>query len=415
MNSKGFTIVEVLVSLIILSIITVISSNILQSSLDSERDATEHLNSIKELNLSSSIMRRDIRQIANIPSRDFFGNSLYGTLIGKNDSQGISFSTRIKSLSNEVSPIKRVEYILENDALVRRQYFSSNPYDQSAYTESKLLIDLSELRFSFMYENKWHNSWPINLITSKKIPTIIQEQNSYPGITNKLLSKKSTIVCVAYDGLERFFPKEKIVKTGNPVRASLLSIHVKEKIQEANKLFQLKMKTTTVLVLGGSLGARKINQLIEANISFFKEQKVQVLWQCGKLYYDDYKKHAQKENFYVHAFINKMDLAYAAADIIISRAGASSVSELCIVGKPTIFIPSPNVAEDHQTKNAKSIVDKHAALMIKESDLETFPVVFESLIKDTGKQESLSENIKELALPSATKDIVDTIEKLLKK
>ena len=247
----------------------------------------------------------------------------------------------------------------------------------------------------------------------KKIPTIIQEQNSYPGITNKLLSKKSTIVCVAYDGLERFFPKEKIVKTGNPVRASLLSIHVKEKIQEANKLFQLKMKTTTVLVLGGSLGARKINQLIEANISFFKEQKVQVLWQCGKLYYDDYKKHAQKENFCVHAFINKMDLAYAAADIIISRAGASSVSELCIVGKPTIFIPSPNVAEDHQTKNAKSIVDKHGAILLRENELETFPIVFETLLKDEGKQESLSQNIKELALPNATHNIINQVEKLL--
>ena len=247
----------------------------------------------------------------------------------------------------------------------------------------------------------------------KKIPTVIQEQNSYPGITNKLLSKKSTIVCVAYDGLERFFPKEKIVKTGNPVRASLLSIHVKEKIQEANKLFQLKMKTTTVLVLGGSLGARKINQLIEANISFFKEQKVQVLWQCGKLYYDDYKKHAQKENFYVHAFINKMDLAYAAADIIISRAGASSVSELCIVGKPTIFIPSPNVAEDHQTKNAKSIVDKHGAILLRENELETFPIVFETLLKDEGKQESLSLNIKELALPNATHNIINQVEKLL--
>ena len=247
----------------------------------------------------------------------------------------------------------------------------------------------------------------------KKIPTVIQEQNSYPGITNKLLSKKSTIVCVAYDGLERFFPKEKIVKTGNPVRASLLSIHVKEKIQEANKLFQLKMKTTTVLVLGGSLGARKINQLIEANISFFKEQKVQVLWQCGKLYYDDYKKHAQKENFYVHAFINKMDLAYAAADIIISRAGASSVSELCIVGKPTIFIPSPNVAEDFQTKNAKSIVDKHGAILLRENELETFPIVFETLLKDEGKQESLSLNIKELALPNATHNIINQVEKLL--
>ena len=174
MNRKGFTIIEVLVSLIILSIIAIISSNILQSSLDTERDTTRQLNSIKELNLSSSIIRRDIRQIVNIPSRDFFGNTLYGTLIGSSDSEGISFSTRIKSLSNEVSPIKRVEYVLEKNILVRRQYFSSNPYDQNAYTESKLLIDLSELRFSFMYENKWHNSWPINLATSKKIPTIIK-------------------------------------------------------------------------------------------------------------------------------------------------------------------------------------------------------------------------------------------------
>ena len=174
MNSKGFTIVEVLVSLIILSIIAVISSNILQSSLDTERDTTRHLNSIKELNLSSSIIRRDLRQIVNIPSRDFFGNNLYGTLIGSMDSQSISFSTRIKSLSNEVSPIKKVQYILEKDILVRRQYFSSNPYDQAAYTESKILIDISELKFSFMYENKWHNSWPVDLITSKKIPTIVK-------------------------------------------------------------------------------------------------------------------------------------------------------------------------------------------------------------------------------------------------
>jgi type II secretion system protein J len=174
MNRKGFTIIEVLVSLIILSIIAIISSNILQSSLDTERDTTRQLNSIKELNLSSSIIRRDIRQIVNIPSRYFFGNTLYGTLIGSSDSESISFSTRIKSLSNEVSPIKRVEYVLEKNILVRRQYFSSNPYDQSAYTESKLLIDFSELRFSFMYDNKWHSSWPINLATSKKIPTIIK-------------------------------------------------------------------------------------------------------------------------------------------------------------------------------------------------------------------------------------------------
>jgi UDP-N-acetylglucosamine--N-acetylmuramyl-(pentapeptide) pyrophosphoryl-undecaprenol N-acetylglucosamine transferase len=247
----------------------------------------------------------------------------------------------------------------------------------------------------------------------KKIPTLIQEQNSYPGITNKLLGKNAAVICVAYDGLERFFPKKKIIKTGNPVRASLLTIHEKNKIQEAHKLFKLKVKTTTVLVLGGSLGARKINELIEKNISFFNEHNVQLLWQCGKLYYDDYKKYAQKENVQIHAFINKMDLAYAAADIIISRAGASSVSELCIVGKPSIFIPSPNVAEDHQTKNAKSIADKHGAILLKENELETFPIVFETLLKDEGKQESLRQNIKELALPNATFKIINQVEKLL--
>ncbi|MFY0629910.1 MAG: undecaprenyldiphospho-muramoylpentapeptide beta-N-acetylglucosaminyltransferase [Flavobacteriaceae bacterium] len=247
----------------------------------------------------------------------------------------------------------------------------------------------------------------------KKIPTLIQEQNSYPGITNKYLSKKSNKICVAYDGLERFFPASKIVKTGNPVRASLLSIHVKDKIDQARELFNLKTKRKTVLVLGGSLGARKINDLIAKNLPFFKEQEVQLIWQCGKLYAEEYQKHNEHENVQVHAFINQMDLAYAAADVIISRAGASSVSELCIVGKPTIFIPSPNVAEDHQTKNAKSIVDKHAAILLRESELETFPIVFETLLKDEGKQESLSENIKELALPNATSQIVNEVEKLL--
>jgi UDP-N-acetylglucosamine--N-acetylmuramyl-(pentapeptide) pyrophosphoryl-undecaprenol N-acetylglucosamine transferase len=169
------------------------------------------------------------------------------------------------------------------------------------------------------------------------------------------------------------------------------------------------------LVLGGSLGAGKMNQLVESNLYFFKNQEVEVIWQCGKFYFEAYKKYNELEHVQVHQFINNMDFAYAAADLIISRAGASSVSELCIVGKPVIFIPSPNVAEDHQTKNAKSVVDKHAAIMIKESELESFSVVFESLIKDVGKQESLSENIKELALPSATKNIVDVVEKLLTK
>ncbi len=257
-------------------------------------------------------------------------------------------------------------------------------------------------------------SGPTLYVASRRgIPTLIQEQNSYPGITNKYLSKKANAISVAYDNLERFFPSNKLVKTGNPVRADLLSIHKVEKIKEAHELYNLKKKRKTILILGGSLGARKINELIAENLPFFKEQKVQLLWQCGKLYYEQYKQHDEKKNVHVHAFINRMDLAYAAADIIISRAGASSVSELCIVGKPTIFIPSPNVAEDHQTKNAKAISDKHAAILLKESDLETFPILFESLIKDEGKQESLSENIKELALPNATNHIVNQVEKLL--
>jgi UDP-N-acetylglucosamine--N-acetylmuramyl-(pentapeptide) pyrophosphoryl-undecaprenol N-acetylglucosamine transferase len=255
-------------------------------------------------------------------------------------------------------------------------------------------------------------SGPTLMVANKKnIPTLVQEQNSFPGITNKLLSKKANKICVAYDNLERFFPLDKIVKTGNPVRQDLLLIQSKRK--EAISFFNLNPTKKTVLVLGGSLGARRINQLIELELPFLREQNVQLLWQCGKLYHEEYKVYNSEEDVQVHAFLNRMDLAYAAADFIISRSGASSVSELCIVGKPTLFIPSPNVAEDHQTKNAKAIVDKHGALLLKENELHTFPVVFESLLKDEGKQQSLSENIKELALPNATHQIVNEIEKLV--
>ncbi len=250
------------------------------------------------------------------------------------------------------------------------------------------------------------------MASRKRIPTLLQEQNSYPGITNKLLSKKAHKICVAYDYLERFFPADKLIKTGNPVRQDLLSIHRKR--DDAKVFFELDKKKQTILVLGGSLGARRVNQLIKAQIDFFKNQEVQIIWQCGKLYIDEYKKHDSLENVQVHSFLNRMDYAYAAADIIISRAGASSVSELCIVGKPVIFIPSPNVAEDHQTKNAKSISDKHAAILLKENELDTFSIVFETLLKDKGKQQSLSENIHELALPNATSAIVNEIEKLIK-
>jgi UDP-N-acetylglucosamine--N-acetylmuramyl-(pentapeptide) pyrophosphoryl-undecaprenol N-acetylglucosamine transferase len=252
----------------------------------------------------------------------------------------------------------------------------------------------------------------LQMANSLSIPTVIQEQNSFPGITNKLLSKKANKICVAYENLEQFFPKEKMILTGNPVRQDLIDI--KSKKAEAVHYFNLDATKKTLLVLGGSLGARRVNQLIEKELKNFEALDVQVIWQCGKLYFEDYKKY-NSANVQVLAFIDRMDLVYAAADIVISRAGASSVSELCIVGKPVIFIPSPNVAEDHQTKNAKSIVDKKGALMIKETELDSeFSLVFEALLKDQGKQELLSQNIKLLALPNATKQIVDEIEKLIK-
>jgi UDP-N-acetylglucosamine--N-acetylmuramyl-(pentapeptide) pyrophosphoryl-undecaprenol N-acetylglucosamine transferase len=252
----------------------------------------------------------------------------------------------------------------------------------------------------------------LKMANSMNIPTVIQEQNSYPGITNKLLSSKANSICVAYDNLERFFPKDKITVTGNPVRQDLLDIESKR--EEAIAHFKLDPTKKTLLVLGGSLGARRINQLIEKELDKLLSLNVQVIWQCGKFYFEDYKKY-NKYKVQVMAFIERMDLVYAAADVVISRAGASSVSELCIVGKPVIFIPSPNVAEDHQTKNAQAIVDKKGAILLKESQLEEdFSLVFESLIKDLGKQEQLSQNIKLLARPNATVQIVDEIVKLIK-
>ena len=252
----------------------------------------------------------------------------------------------------------------------------------------------------------------LHMAASKQVPCLIQEQNSYPGITNKLLAKKAKKICVAYDGLERFFPSEKIIKTGNPVRKGLLGIENKK--NDAEKFFNIKKGKLTLLILGGSLGARRINQLTERKLDFFDTHNIQIIWQCGKLYYEQYKIYSHTNNVQVYKFINDMDLAYAAADIVISRAGASSVSELCIVGKPVIFIPSPNVAENHQTKNAMAIVESDAAMLIEETDLEAdFENVFSQLITSPEKQKTLGKNIKKLALVNATKDIADEVEKLL--
>jgi len=253
----------------------------------------------------------------------------------------------------------------------------------------------------------------LQMANRKGIPTLVQEQNSYPGITNKLLSKKATKICVAYDGLERFFPESKIIKTGNPVRQDLLEITHKRK--EGQAFFQLDSNQQTLLVIGGSLGARAINKLIESQINWLVDNHVQVVWQTGKLYYQEYRHFDELKGIKVVEFINKMDLAYAASDIIISRAGAGSISELCIVGKPVIFIPSPNVSEDHQTKNAQAVATKNAAILIKESELDNFQEQFEKLLKDKQLQEELGKNIKQLALPNATEQIANEVEKLINK
>jgi len=253
----------------------------------------------------------------------------------------------------------------------------------------------------------------LQMANSRGIPTLIQEQNSYPGITNKLLSKKASKICVAYGQLERFFPAAKLVFTGNPVRQDLVDVHANR--TAALTHFTLDPKKKTVLILGGSLGARRLNQLVEKELEFFESQGLQVYWQCGKLYWEQYQKYNDKAGVQVVAFIDRMDLIYAAADFVISRAGASSVSELCLVGKPTLFIPSPNVAEDHQTKNAQAVVSQEGALLLKESELDTkFETVFGELIADESLQKKFSANIQKLAKPNATAAIVEEIVKLIK-
>ena len=247
---------------------------------------------------------------------------------------------------------------------------------------------------------------------SANVPYVLQEQNSFAGITNKLLANKATKICVAYEGMERFFPEEKIINTGNPVRSDLVNLNSNK--TEAHEHFELDESKPTLLVLGGSLGARRVNELISSKLDFFETHGLQVLWQCGKLYYEDYK-NLNSEAVKVNAFINRMDLAYSVADLIISRAGAGSVSELCIVGKPTLFIPSPNVAEDHQTKNAEALVAKNAALMLSEINLEKdFDSTFIGLVQSKRKQQDLAKNMKQLAKPKATEQIVNEIEKILR-
>ncbi|MGY8988836.1 MAG: undecaprenyldiphospho-muramoylpentapeptide beta-N-acetylglucosaminyltransferase, partial [Flavobacteriales bacterium] len=203
--------------------------------------------------------------------------------------------------------------------------------------------------------------------TRKGIPSVIQEQNSYPGITNKLLAKSVQKICVAYDNMERFFPKEKLILTGNPIRKEILDFS--DKREKGKNFFGLHNGRITILVVGGSLGAKTINESVNNNLEEFKKNKLNLIWQTGVSYENQAKESVKSINesgIKSYKFIKKMDLAYAAADIIVSRAGAIAISELCYVGKPVILVPSPNVAEDHQTQNAQSLVNKNSALMVKD-------------------------------------------------
>lgn len=247
--------------------------------------------------------------------------------------------------------------------------------------------------------------------------TLLQEQNSYAGLTNKMLAKDARAICVAYDGMERFFPKEKIVFTGNPVRADIEKMNATR--EEGCAEFGLKADGRVLLSVGGSLGARSINEMILSHLHFFKENKIQLLWQTGRWMYDDAVRAVKAANVEewvkVHQFISRMDLAYAAADVVVSRAGAIAISELCIVGKPVVLIPSPNVAEDHQTKNALALVDKGAAVMVRDAEcnVQCLPQVLE-LFENQGHREAMSAAIKKLAVYGAADKIVDQIERIVK-
>lgn len=250
----------------------------------------------------------------------------------------------------------------------------------------------------------------------KGIPTLIQEQNSYPGITNKILAKKAAKICVAYEGMEKFFPKEKIILTGNPVRQDILNLDGKR--ERGLEFFGLSGNKKILLVIGGSLGARTINESIAASLEELKKEEIQIVWQTGKSFFPIAKETVSKyeeKGIKAFDFITKMDYAYSVADVVVSRAGASSVSELCLVRKPAILIPSPNVAEDHQTKNAMALVTHSAAILIKDNEAkQKLSSVIIDLMKNEEQRTKLQENIARMAFKDSAIVIANEILRLVK-
>jgi len=250
----------------------------------------------------------------------------------------------------------------------------------------------------------------LQVATMRGIPTLIQEQNSFPGVTNRLLAKKVNRICVAYEGLERFFPKEKIRLTGNPVRQDIMELSNQR--EEGIEYFGLDKSKKTIFLFGGSLGARTLNDAMAANKDLLeKNQNVQVLWQTGKLYINEFQNSetAQLPNVKILPFVDRMDLAYAMADVMVTRAGALTISELCLVGKPAILIPSPNVSEDHQTMNVKALSTKDAAVLVEDKNANTMLEQALHMLDNEEVIKSLGENIKKLAQPRATENIVSEI------
>jgi UDP-N-acetylglucosamine--N-acetylmuramyl-(pentapeptide) pyrophosphoryl-undecaprenol N-acetylglucosamine transferase len=245
------------------------------------------------------------------------------------------------------------------------------------------------------------------------VKTLIQEQNSYPGITNRILSKKVNTICVAYDGLERYFPKEKIVMTGNPVRPEVVRLNGKR--EQALKHFGLDPNRKTLLVIGGSLGARSINQAVDAHAQRWEQEQLQVIWQTGKGYVEaSQKRCAGLNHVKAYEFIREMDMAYAAADLVVSRAGAMSISELCLVAKPSVFIPSPNVSEDHQTKNAMALVNNGAALLVKDAEAtERLGDTVGHLMTHEAELKRYATAIGAMAQKDAAERIVEEVKKLI--
>jgi len=248
-----------------------------------------------------------------------------------------------------------------------------------------------------------------------RIPSLIQEQNSYAGLTNKKLGQKVHKVCVAYAGMEKYFPSEKLIFTGNPVRKDIINLEAKR--DKALVQFAFDADIKTLLILGGSLGARTINESVLAHIDKLIDAKVQVIWQTGKLYYESVKAQVSNKDLRkirIHDFLKQMDLAYAASDVVVSRAGALAISELCLAKRPVILVPSPNVAEDHQTKNAMALVNEQAAFMIKDTDAGSQLVdTALKLLYDESQCQKLAVNISKSGKPCATEDIVNEIEKLI--